>query len=326
MIDSPHQHQHIHRRFKMSDHLYSNVPDSQKFLTADQISFPSSDILNNLDITYVLNVYPYTRYISNGRYLITQNPSPHRRYFFHGCAALQTNQDSKFKDMVAGNHGVFGANLSVANAWANYAGGYISTADPAGGATDSVIRIPGPNYDYLAGEGLLLFWAGQITPEGADSSIMGTSHGTSANGLRIRCSTTGRLSFALHDTAPTSLFSISTTDTVAGKPFVSGEYHTFAVWINGATRKCSFWVDGVINIDDQIISSSNPCNTLSSGTWNIGAASQSGGTTEGTAVKTYAFAGLKFPATDVLPVPSDITAIAFAFNNDPSKLILNGAI
>ncbi len=252
--------------------------------------------------------------------------TPHPRYWFHGFAPWQTADSGRFRDMVAGNHGVFGANLSRSQAWTALASGYVSTVDPVGGSTDPVIRIPGPNFDYNGGESLLVLWSGQVTPEGADASLMGTAHSTAQKGLRIRIGSTGRLSFVLHDTAPTSLYSTTTTDNALGKPFVSGEAHTFAVWINGSTRKTSMWVDGLINVNEFTISSAAACDTLSSNTWNIGAASPAPGGTEGIASKTHAFAGLKFLATDTLPTIEQLTAVVQAFDRAPHALIARGAL
>lgn len=298
---------------------------SYEFVSSSEISSPTALMLSHTEIIYILNEYPYTRYISDGRILKSLTPSPHRRYFFHGCAQLQTNLDTKFRDMTGNNHGTFGANLSVANAWTSLAAGFVSTVDPSSGVTDSVIRIPGPNFDYLGKESLLIMWAGSVTPEGSDATLMGTSSSTTHNGWRIRCSSTGRVSIAFHDTTPTSLYSSSSTDTAAGKPFVSGEYHTFALLADGQTRKISIWVDGVINLDSFTMSSGADCNTLSSNTFNIGSGYPSPGNTEGIATKTYAIAGFKFLATDTLPTNGQISSVYAGFDRDPSKLILDGA-
>ena len=252
-------------------------------------------------------------------------PIVHPRYWFHGAAALQCVDDAVFRDLVAGNDGAFGANLSVANAWTAIANGYVSTIDPVGGSTDSVIRIPGPNFDYMGQESLLIFWVGQVTPEGSDTDLMGTSSSTSNNGVRVRCNSTGRLTFSMYDTAPTSRFGTTTTDNAAGKPFVAGERHSFALLIDGQNRLQYMWVDGQINVNAVTISSAADVDTLSSATWNIGTASPAGGTT-GVATKTQAFAGLKFLGTDTLPAIASITAVAQAFHRNPSALILAGAL
>lgn len=250
---------------------------------------------------------------------------PHPRYWFHGCATLQAADDGVFRDMVAGNNGAFGANLSRAQAWANRASGYISTVNPVGGSTDSVIRIPGPNFDYANGQSLLIYWCGQCTPEGSDSDIMGTSNNTSQNGVRVRANSSGRLSFVLYDTAPTSGFSSTSSDDAAGKPFVAGECHSFALFIDGQKRQQSFWIDEQVNISQLQLNSGNNVNTLSSAAWSIGTATPTGGT-NGIATKTSTFVGLKFLATDTLPTVGAITDVLRALRRDPSGIILAGAL
>ena len=255
----------------------------------------------------------------------SNSTNPHPRYWFHGAAALQCVDDAVFRDMVAGNDGTFGANLSVANAWTAIGNGYVSTIDPVGGSTDSVIRIPGPAFDYMGRESLLILWAGQVTPEGSDTDLMGTSSSTAANGVRVRCNSSGRLTFSMYDTAPTSRFGTTTTDNAAGKPFVAAERHSFALLIDGQNRLQYMWVDGQINVNAVTISSAADVDTLSSATWNIGTAAPAGGTT-GVATRTQAFAGLKFLSTDALPAIASITAVAQAFHRNPGKLILAGAL
>ena len=49
-----------------------------------------------------------------------------------------------------------GQKTSEAQMFAN--AGYMSTIDPAGGVTDSVIRIPNINFDYANGEKLIVYW------------------------------------------------------------------------------------------------------------------------------------------------------------------------
>lgn len=248
----------------------------------------------------------------------------HPRYWFHGFAPAQSTDDAVFRDMVAGNNGAFGVNLSKAQAWANKAKGYISNVDPVGGSTDSVIRIPGPNFDYASGESLLIWWAGQATPEGSEQQCMGSSGATSTGGVAIRCTSAGRLAFALYG-GGSSAFSTTSTDNAAGKPFVSGEYHTFGILINGQARTQSMWVDGQTNVNELTLSSGTVIDTLSSNTWNIGTATPAGGT-NGLAMNTLAFAGLKFLATDALPSIGQITAVMQALGRSPGGLVLAGAL
>lgn len=253
--------------------------------------------------------------------------APHPRYWFHGAAAGHTADEPVFRDLVSGNHAIMGANLSKAQAWAN--AGYVSTIDPTGGSTDSVLRIPAPNFSYMAQESLFILWAGVIVPEGSDTDIMGTSASNAANGVRVRCTSTGRLTFTLYSsTGPTSRFGTTTTDTAAGKPFVAGERHTFGLFIDGVNRRQSMWVDGLININEFVLSSGDDVDTLSAATWNIGTAAPVGGasSTTGCATKTQAFAGFKFLAADTQPTLAQLTAVAQAFHRHPSALISRGAM
>jgi len=248
----------------------------------------------------------------------------HPRTHFQGCSALQTSGDAVFYDIAAGNHGVFGANLSRAQAWAS--AGFVSTIDPVGGSTDSVIRIPAPNFDYVGGESLLVMWSGQVTPEGADTTVMGTSYGSPVSGVRVRCKTTGQLDFALYQAGGANAFSSATTNSAAGKPFVASETHSFAFWVNGISRTHAVWVDGAINVAEAAFGAGVAIDTKTMNTWNIGAGSASPGGTEGTATKTNALAILRFAAADSLPTIAKLSAVAAQWRAAPHRTILPGAL
>lgn len=256
--------------------------------------------------------------------LISGLSSPHPRNWFHGWAPGQSTDSNVFRDMVSGNDGIFGADLSKANAWANKLKGYVSTVDPASGVTESVIRIPGPNYDYNGGQSLLLVWIGQATPEGSDTHLMGSSNSSSTGGMAVRLLSSGRLAFVLYG-GGNSRYSSTTTDNAAGKPFVASELHQFAIFVNGQTKQQSMWVDTDINVDSATLSSGDPVDTLSSNTWNIGTATPSGGTV-GAAVNTLSFSAYKFLSSDKLPSTAQITAAIKAHYRDPSKPISAGAL
>src|SRR5687768_9412440 len=97
----------------------------------------------------------------------------HPYYHFHGYAGNQAAGDGKFFDLAGINHGAptVGGNLSDAQMFAN--AGYVSTVDPAVGAADSTIHIPGVNFDYAVGEKLIVWWLGAGTPEAAAAVVMG---------------------------------------------------------------------------------------------------------------------------------------------------------
>ena len=266
----------------------------------------------------------------DGTYLVSGDgnplplPQPHPRYWFHGFAPDQSTDDNMFRDIVAGSHGQFGINLSKSAAWANKAKGYISTIDPVGGSTDSVIRIPGNNFDYNGGESLFMMWAGQATPDASEQQCMGSSGATSSGGMAVRCTATGRLAFALYG-GGISRYSTTSTDNTAGKPFVASEFHTFGILVNGRDRTQSLWIDGDINVSELVLSSGDPVDTLSSNTWNIGTATPAGGT-NGLAMNTLAFAGLKFLPTDALAPIAKFTAVMQAFTRQPRAVVLAGAL
>lgn len=261
------------------------------------------------------------------RYLIGDGSSPfvNSAYLFHGCAAIQAAGDTLFRDMSGANNGTFGANLSRTQAWAARASGFISTVNPAGAAEDSVLKIPGPNLDYSAGESLLILWAGQVTPEGSNAHLMGTAGDPSEKGVTLQVQTTGELLVRLYN-ASTNSDITTTTTTAAGRPFVTGETHSFAVFIDGQSRVGSVWVDEVINRDSISINSGEAFDTLSSAVWTIGKARPVDLSTTGIATATQYFLMLKFGATDALPTNAQILAAAKQVRASPHALLLPGAL
>ena len=256
--------------------------------------------------------------------LIPLSTAVNQFYHFHGFAGNQFAGDPKFFDFAAGNHGVFGANLSNAQAFAN--AGYVSTVDPATGVTDSVIRIPSLNFDYSGGEKLIVWWLGAATPEGADVTLMGDGSNTTAGnqGVRFRMNTNGKLSLVVYGQG-NSGFSGTTT----GIPF-DGTLHSFAVAFDGANKKYGFWVDEVL---DPVIPNNYASynagidlDTRTTNTWNIGASSRSPGGTEGSAVKTRAMVILRLPDSVPLPLASELTPLLNALRANPSKPLAFGAI
>jgi len=245
-------------------------------------------------------------------------------YHFHGFAGNQLAGDPKFFDLAAGNHGVFGANLSNSAAWSN--AGYVSTVDPAAGVTDSVIRIPSLNFDYSGGEKLIVWWLGAATPEGADVTLMGDGSNTTAGnqGVRIRMTTAGKLSNVLYGQG-NSAFSGTTT----GAPF-DGSLHSFSVMFDGATKKYGMWVDDVLDasIPNSYaqLAAGVDVDTRTTNTFNIGASSRSPGGTEGSAVKTRALVILRLPAAKSVPLASELTSLFTALRANAGKPIAYGAI
>jgi hypothetical protein len=245
-------------------------------------------------------------------------------YFFHGFAGQQIVGDPKFNDLSGnGNDGSLGANLSNANAWAN--AGYISTVNPAGGTTDSVIRLPNLNYDYNGGEKLIMWWLGKATPEGSAVSLLGDGFNTTYTGVRIRCNTAGTLQIGAHDAS-----GVGYSSTPTEVPF-DGNLHSFGAVLDGQNRKFGLWIDdayaaslgGVYATFD----SGNARDTRTSNTFNIGTSvPAAAASTEGLVTQTRAFVMLKLPLAKQVPTVAAMTSIFKELRRNPAKRILAAAI
>lgn len=245
----------------------------------------------------------------------------HPNYLFHGCARLQTNIDPTFGNLMGGSDASFAASLPRADAWASVASGFVATLNVANGN----IAVPAPNFDYNAGEKLLVVWVGQMTPEGADTGIMGTSGASSLKGIRIRAKTTGEMNFVLYDSVgPVSLFSNTTSYDAAGRCFVASEAHSFAVLIDGAARSHTMWVDEAINRAAASLGAGADCDTLTSSPWNIGCTTTGG--TDCAVVNTSVFALFKWTAAQAAPAAADITEVLKQIRKNPTRLVLTGAM
>lgn len=135
----------------------------------------------------------------------------------------------------------FQASLTAANAWAT--DGLLTIANPA--ANSLLARIAPLDFNYTAGETLLVFWRGFATPEGADAALVGDigdgSTTTRTGGFEVIVSTAGKLKLFCRDNAAGSYFSGTTTATA----FEAATEHTIAICLDGATKTYCMWVDGV---------------------------------------------------------------------------------
>ncbi|MFO0388992.1 MAG: hypothetical protein ACK502_04630 [Alphaproteobacteria bacterium] len=241
-------------------------------------------------------------------------------YFFHGFAGAQLTGDPKFYDISgAGNDASFGANLSNTNAWAN--AGYVSTINPVGGSTDSVIRMPALNLDYNGGEKLIIWWLGKATPEGSAVSLLGDGFNTTYPGVRIRCNTTGTLQIIAHDAVNSSFSS-----TPSEVPF-DGNLHSFAAVLDGQAKKFGIWVDEVYAASlggaYATFDSGNARDTRTTNTFNIGTSVPAvAASTEGIVCQTRAFVMLKLSASKPMPTIATLTPVFQALRRNPSKRIL----
>lgn len=247
---------------------------------------------------------------------------PHPRYHFAGFAGDQIVGDGKFFDRSGmGNHGIRGADLSDANMFTN--AGYVSTVDPAGGATDSVLRFPNLNFDYAGGEKLLLWWLGKTTAEGAAASWMGDGISASYNGIRIRCNTNGTLQPVLYNgtTHPTGLFG----GTTVGTP-CDGNLHSFALWLDGTNKQYGMWVDEAVDVPIASFGLGASCDTTNANTWNIGAAYPAvAASTDGIATQTRAFHMLRLSASDAALSQGTITNLLAQLRANPGSTVLGRA-
>ncbi len=244
-------------------------------------------------------------------------------YYFHGFAGGQTTSDAKFYDRSgAGNHGVFGANLSVANAWAN--AGFVSTVDPAGGTEDSVIRMPPLNFDFAGGEKLILWWLGKITAEGSNASWIGDGNfNISQAGVRIRMNSTGTTQLALSDGAAQDF---SLTSAVVG----DGTLRSMCWAVDGTTKSYGMWIDEVMNAahDGKYAAITTIArDTRTNNTFNIGCpAPKPSASTDGIACQTRALAILRLSASDYMPPPSHLTRILEALRANPGGLLVEKSL
>lgn len=260
-------------------------------------------------------------------------PSSHPYYHFHGFAGNQIAGDSVFFDLAAGNNGVRGANLSDSSMFAN--ANYVSTVAPAGGATDSCIRIPGLSLDYAGGEKLFIYWKGIAAGNGiaAESAILGDGWGTSTSGngqrgVQIRTTILGKVYLVLYG---------ATAGVGAGSTAVAFDgtnAHDFAFMIDGENKKYGMWVDGVFEPNHantyQTFSSGTAFDTRNSNTFNLGMAQASPGATTqpqgGEATKMRCVAIIRLPASYPVPSVSTVSAAIQALRANPGKPLLEGSL
>jgi hypothetical protein len=236
-------------------------------------------------------------------------------YFCHAYAPNQITTDDKFFDLLAISDGARGAHLSVAQLWAN--AGYASTLDPSAGVADSGIAFPALAWDWFAGESLIIFWRGKITPEGANTSMMGQAYTATQKGWQIRALATGQadLVFRAGDGA-TSVFATSTPNVVGRVPFVSGEEHSFMLAMDGANRLARWYVDGELSTQAPV--AAFDCYNATHAT-KLGSAAQTPTTADGLATQTKALVVLKGRVGQSLP--GNIDTLARRLHRSPYRLI-----
>lgn len=242
-------------------------------------------------------------------------------YHFAGFAGDQIAGDGKFFDRSGmGNHGVRGADLSDANMFAN--AGYVSTVNPTGGATDSVIRMPNLNFDYAGGEKLLLWWLGLATPEGSDARILGDGRtATSRPGISIRAKSTGKIDAWMYGAGGTSGATGISTSTV-----FDSTLHSFAFWFDGENKQYGVWVDEAVDIAIGSFDVGTVHDTTNANTFNIGTSDPVTGVThDGIACQTRAFHMLRLSSTDTALTQGEITNLLAQLRANPGAAVLGRA-
>lgn len=247
-----------------------------------------------------------------------------RTHFF--CSALRTLKDSDrmWDQGPLGNHVLRGANLSIAQLWANYP--YMSTVDPAGGSPDSVLRAPNLNLDYAAGESMLFVWDGKLTPDGSGDRCFGDGFGTTRPGISLRASAAGKFDLVISDAAGQDFTGAST-----GTPF-DGTRHQIAVFVNGQTKSYMFWTDGVPDpavgsgLNYMTLAAGRAVDTRNSRTWNFGHPSPAADASIlGQAMQIGVTQLIRFAKSDTLPTVAKVTAVLNQMRANPMSPILRGA-
>lgn len=248
--------------------------------------------------------------------------APHPYYHFHGFAGMQAAGDGKFFDLAAGNHGIRGANLSDAQLFGT--AGYASTIDPVGGTTDSVIRIPSVNFDYSAGEKLIVWWLGKCTAEAGAAYMLGDGSSTSVRGWAVLVNTNQKFQIVLSGAAQ----GYGGQGTTA--PF-DGALHSFGMVLDGEAKKYAFWIDETVDplFTNGYISFSTGTDfdTKTSATVNLGTAAPAPGSASNSiATATRALAILRLPASYPVPAISSVASVFSQLRANPGKLVLASAL
>lgn len=161
---------------------------------------------------------------------------PSKGYFCHLWAGSSTNGDAVIPD-ISGNlaHGTLNTGHTKALAWATP--GYASTDI---GAAYRTFLLPVLNYDYAAGESLMIVWKGRGTAPASFKGLIGDSNGSSEKGIAVRVDATGKIQSYISD--GTGRFTALTTNVMV-EPTVT---HTYALIIDGVAKKYELHEDGVI--------------------------------------------------------------------------------
>lgn len=162
--------------------------------------------------------------------------TPSSGYFCHLWAGSSSNGDGLVPD-ISGNqsNATFHTNMTKALAWAT--AGFAST--DTGGAYRTFL-LPALNYDYAAGESLIIVWKGRGTAPAAFKGIVADSEGSSDPGFAVRVDSAGKIQSYLSDG---SGHFVDLSTNVLVEATIT---HTYAIAIDGVAKKYEVHEDGVV--------------------------------------------------------------------------------
>lgn len=157
-------------------------------------------------------------------------------YHCHVFAGSSANGDGLIPDVSGnGNNATFNTNMTKALCWATP--GYAST-DVAGAYR--TFLLPVLNFDYAAGESMIIVWKGRGTAPAAFKGIIADSEGSSDKGFAVRVDSSGKIQSYLSDGSG-HFADLSTT--VLVEPTIT---HSYAIAIDGVAKKYEQHEDGVV--------------------------------------------------------------------------------
>lgn len=178
-----------------------------------------------------------------------QARTPSSAYRFLGFAS-NTTTDSTWTDQSGGGrNAVLGANLTAGTAWATV--GFNATTEQSTGATTKpFFQFPSTaafDWDWQAGDSLLIFIKGWFTTPLATSTILGNGGSVASKpGIRARTFVTHKADLQLCDSAGT----VTTVTATTGTPLSAAPAaDTTIAWaLDAGTRTASIYVNGVVDV------------------------------------------------------------------------------
>lgn len=251
---------------------------------------------------------------------------PSSEYHTHFYAPLAIDSDRNARDISGAlSDGAFQTNLSAATAWAT--ANFLTQPNPTVASELSLVEFPAVSWDWASGDSIFVFWVGRGTPEAGDVGVMGeTYHFSYGNGLRLSCTSTGKLkAFVYQTSGSVSVYGPVSTETV----FEASVTHSFAVCVRphgsgGSGGGMAFWIDGARgsgHASGFLMPSGGPCTTTTANTWKLGGDGQTVGSVQnGIALQTKALAILK-GRRGRPPAIADMDALVAALHRNPQALV-----